>query len=117
MIGKYIRQFGIGWEPHLDDFPFDDPSTPHYDGRRILSEIYMDMRYDSNKLLDKSSLAIQIAMLNHVASALDASFTVRAMRRQARAELGFRPLRHNNRDLVVGGLNFTWYCQAAFQEL
>jgi hypothetical protein len=110
MIGKYIRQFGIGWDKHEDDFGFDpnDPSTPHWDGTRTYSLIYMDMRYDSNQLLDKSSLAIQLAMLNHVASALDASFTVRALRRQARAEVGFRPIRYNDDLLAVGGLNFTW---------
>ena len=43
MIGKYIGQFGVGWDSHPDDFPFDDPRTPYYDGRRIFSEIYMDM--------------------------------------------------------------------------
>jgi len=68
----------------------------------------MDMRYDSNKFLDRSSLAIQIAMLNHVAAALDASFTVRAMKRKARAEVGFRPVRYKDRFVAVGGLKFTW---------
>lgn len=110
MIGKYVVQFGFGWDDYLGqpEFPADDPSTPWYDGVKRYSEIYMDMRYDSNKFLNYSSLAIQIAMLNHVASALDASFTVRAMKRKARAEVGFRQVKHNDNYVVAGGLNLRW---------
>jgi len=43
MIGKYIGQFGFGWDSHPDDFPFDKDDKPYFDGQRIYSEIYMDM--------------------------------------------------------------------------
>jgi len=104
MIGKYIRQFGFGW----DDRFGDDPGTPYFDGRSMNSEYYMDIRYDSNTYLDWSSLAIQIAMLNHVASALDASFTARMLKRQAKAKVGFRAVDYDGRRVGVGGLTFTW---------
>ncbi len=104
MIGKYIHQFGFGW----DDRYGDDQGTPWFDGRSPNSEHYMDIRYDSNTYLDWSSLAIQIAMLNHVASALDASFTVRMLKRRAKAEVSFRKVRHNRRDVLAGGLKVTW---------
>lgn len=88
MIGKYIRQFGFAW----DDAFGDDAGTPWFDGTTPRSILYMDMRYDSNQLLQRSSLSIQIAMLNHVASALHASFTVRALKRKAEAQVGFRAI-------------------------
>ena len=110
MIGKYIHQFGFGWADFYDGEGLveDDPATPFYDGRRQLSETYMSMRYDSNKMLNYSSYAIQIAMLNHVAAALEASFSVRAMKRNARAQVGFNQILHNGHFVPVGGLNVSW---------
>ncbi len=115
MIGKYIGQFGWGWDDvydaNLNIFLGDDEGTPYYDnldGAARLSSHYMDMRYDSNQLLDNSALATQIAMLNHVASALDASFTVRMMNRNADAKVGFRQINYDGHPMAVGGLNFRW---------
>lgn len=104
MIGKYIRQFGFGW----DDRVGDDPGTPWFDGRSLHSEIYMDMRYDSNKMLDYHSYALQAALLNHVAAALDASFTVRALKRKALAEVGVRTIKFDDHYANVAGLHFQW---------
>ena len=115
MIGKYIGQFGFGWDDIFlgptGPFRGDDPATPYFDNQgqaaaRSLS--YMDMRYDSNQLLERSSIATQIALLNHVASALDASFTVRAMNREAQAQVGFRAIDYDNHPVAVGGLTFKW---------
>jgi len=118
MIGKYIHQYGFGWDDvflgspgAVTGFLGDDPATPNYDnqnGAAKRSAHYMDMRYASNNYLDNSAIAIQIAMLNHVASALDASFTVQAMKRKAKAQVGFRPIRYDDHQVAVGGLNFSW---------
>lgn len=45
MIGKYIHQFGFGWADAYQDEGLleDNPDTPYYDGRRLLSEQYIDM--------------------------------------------------------------------------
>ncbi|MBM3329837.1 MAG: hypothetical protein FJY67_10260 [Calditrichaeota bacterium] len=104
MIGKYIRQFGFGW----DDRFGDDPGTPYFDGRSLNSERYMDMRYESNQMLERSAIAIQVAMLNHVASALHASFAVRAIRMKAKAEVGFRSYEYGGKRMALAGLNFKW---------
>jgi len=120
MIGKYIRQFGFGWDDVYERDPTtgiiigyrgDADNTPYYDNlfeTAQISLLYMDMRYDSNKMLDYSSWAIQIAMLNHVAAALEASFSVRVMKRKAKAQLSFRQVYHNDHFLPVGGLSFKW---------
>lgn len=118
MIGKYIHQFGFAWDDVFQiiggsgiDFRGDDPGTPEYDdqfGTAKRSKDYMEMRYQSNQLLDKSSLAIQLVMLNHVASALHASFTVRTMNRRAEGKIGFKTVKYDDRNVAVGGLNFSW---------
>jgi len=118
MIGKYIHQFGFGWDDvflgvpgAVTGFIGDVAETPEYDnqsGAARKSALYMDMRYDSNQLLDRSALAMQIVMLNHVASALHSSFTVRAMKMKAKASVGFRPIEFDRKQVAVGGLTFSW---------
>ncbi|MDP8238425.1 MAG: hypothetical protein P9X24_05000 [Candidatus Hatepunaea meridiana] len=44
MIGKYIHQFGFGW----DDAIGDDPGTSWFDGESPNSIHYMDLRNDAN---------------------------------------------------------------------
>jgi len=118
MIGKYIHQFGFAWDDvfvmfggQVVSYNGDSPGTPEYDdefGAAKRSKDYMDMRYDSNQLLDRSSLAIQLVMLNHVASALHASFTVRNMKMKAEGKVGFRSIEYAGRRVGVGGLSFSW---------
>jgi len=128
MIGKYIHQFGFGWIDVFQGIPGavtafwgDDPSTPQYDNNPTFgsshvgggapakySALYMDMRYKSNNFLDNSAVAIQVVMLNHVASALHAGFTVKAMNQQADAQVGFRTINYDKKQVTVGGLNFQW---------
>ncbi len=106
MIGKYIHQFGFGWD---DNFGDDDGLyTAYFDGRSPNSEYYMDMRHDSNQLLKTSTWGYNIVLLNHVASALHASFTVRMLKQRARAQVGFRQVEYNGRQVTVGGLDFRW---------
>jgi hypothetical protein len=104
MIGKYIHQFGFGW----DDGIGDDPGTPFFDGGSPRSQHYMDMRYDSNQLLKNSAWGYNIALLNHLVSALDASFTVRAMNRNVTTQVGFRQIPYDTELAPAAGLNFNW---------
>jgi len=104
MIGKYIHQFGFGWNDHFGD----DDATPYFDGDSPNSRGYMGMRSDSNKFLDYSNWGYNIALLNHVASALDASFTVRLAKRRAKAELGFRQIPYNGERVDAAGITLTW---------
>lgn len=104
MIGKYIHQFGFGWYDGIGD----DPGTPYFDGRSPRSEHYMDMRHDANQLLKTSAWGYNIALLNHVVSALDASFTVRMMNREVKTEVGFRQVPYNGEMAPAGGLHIVW---------
>jgi len=48
MIGKYISQFGFGW----DDTYGDNPETPYFDGQSPNSIHYMDLRAEANNGCD-----------------------------------------------------------------
>jgi hypothetical protein len=89
MIGKYFQQFGFGWR---DTYPegtnvndenvghiwtTDDPATLPYDGQSPLFFQYRDMRGEANDLLNKGNVMMEIVLVNHVLSALDAAFAVR----------------------------------------
>ncbi|MCF7811710.1 hypothetical protein K9N50_12050 [bacterium] len=111
MIGKYIHQFGVGWldAPAWDpNNPVNDYYAPYFNGTSLLSKEYMGMRDDSNKLLKYSAWGYNLALLNHVASALDASFSVKIAKRTAKADLGFKQVPYNNELVNTAGLTFTW---------
>lgn len=92
MVGKYINQFGYGWidtytegadvfNQDIGDIwsarSGDDPSTVNFDGDSPMFYTYRDMRGEANKLLDKGNIAMEVVLINHVLSALDAAFAVR----------------------------------------
>jgi len=92
MIGKYINQFGFGWMDTYDPADFDGitgtqnhiwalsgdvENTASFDGASPWFYHYRDMRGDANKLLDKGNVAMEVVLVNHVLSAIDAAFAVR----------------------------------------
>ena len=94
MIGKYFTQFGWGWQ---DTYNYgqggdigegswlnpatglrpDDPATAAFDGGSVMFNLYADMRGDANDLLDKCNLDMEVILVNHLLSAIDAAFAVR----------------------------------------
>ena len=92
MIGKYINQFGYGWDDTYDPnadindpnaghiwVPSgDDPATVGFDGVSPHFDHYRDMRGEANDLLDKGNVAMEVVLVNHILSALDAAFAVRS---------------------------------------
>jgi hypothetical protein len=70
MIGKY-DQFRFGW----DDYNGSTSETP----RRIF---YLDLRHDSNDLLNKANRYVMISLANHLLSAFDAAISVRSYNRR-----------------------------------
>jgi hypothetical protein len=91
MIGKYFTQFGYGWidtyehegaftgtEGHIWSISTDDPNTLWFDGNSPMFFHYRDMRGEANDLLEKSNMAMEIVLANHVLSALDAAFAIRS---------------------------------------
>lgn len=102
-VGKYLTQFGFGW----DDQTGDNPNTTYlWDGTSRHANQYVDMRYEANQYLDHSATFFSVIMVNHVLSALDAGFTVRSHNRQlAQVEPEAHQILHNDRPIAVAGLN------------
>jgi hypothetical protein len=65
MIGKY-DQFKFGW----DDFPVPDTN-------QALRNAYLNMRRDSNNLLNKAKYSVMFSLANHILSAFDAAISVK----------------------------------------
>jgi hypothetical protein len=69
MIGKY-DQFEFGW----DDFPMET-SQPN-------RNVYLDMRRDSNNLLNKAKYSAMFSLANHILSSFDAAIAVKKYNRK-----------------------------------
>lgn len=95
MIGKYFSQFGWGWrDTHGGDadasdwtnpaagLRADDVSTIYFDGDSPMFFHYRDMRGEANDFLDKGNTAMEIVLVNHVLSALDAAFAIRSFNKR-----------------------------------
>lgn len=74
MIGKY-NQFLVGWEGVDPNLTSKEIHEEQYNSP--LREKYMDIRYDSNKMLKRANTGAYIAMFNHVLSAIDAAWTAK----------------------------------------
>lgn len=101
-VGKYLTQFGFGWNDGIGD----DPETVYkWDGQSRDAAHYVDMRYDANTMLDHSSTFFSVIMVNHVVSALDAGFTVRNQNRSMMTvEPDVSAIWHNSEPVTVAGL-------------
>jgi hypothetical protein len=69
MIGKY-KQFAFAWK----DF---DPYTAGEDSLTPYRNRYLDLRYDSNQLLNKAKYSAMFLLGNRILSAFDAALTVK----------------------------------------
>jgi hypothetical protein len=114
MIGKYFDQFGYGWRDtydnsiesssqwnsgdvgpiwsnpsagYYDDYPNDTTHviTIQFDGRSPWFFQYRDMRGEANDLLNKGNIGMEVVLVNHILSALDAAFTVRSYNKKHEA--------------------------------
>lgn len=80
MIGKYLSQFGYGWDDATGDNP--DGYTYAFDGTTANFFFYRDMRGEANDLLNTANVGMEAVLVNHILSALDAAFMVRQHNRR-----------------------------------
>jgi len=84
MIGKYLSQFGYGW----DDTTGDDPATVSFDGYTANFYTYRDIRGEANDLLHVANIGMEVVLVNHIISALDAALLVRLHNRRVERAAG-----------------------------
>lgn len=97
MIYKYQHQFGIGW----DDFISTEKLSPN-------TIEYRDMRNDSNDYYQAATTMLNLVMLNHLISAIDAAFVANKYNTKVKLSLHASP-RYVGRELIgVYGLTIAW---------
>ena len=92
MIGKY-DQFRFGW----DDYDGSVFETAH-------RKFYLDLRHDSNSLLDKANRYVMISLANHLLSAFDAAIAVRHFNRKgekfSEIDIKLRLAEYNRNEII-----------------
>jgi len=114
-VGKYLTQFGWGWTDWINGRSQSEIATVAQaggynwldaGGSSALANAYIDMRYESNQLLDKSAAFFSVIMVNHVVSAMDAGFTVRSKNKKlARVEPVASQIWYYNEPVTMAGLS------------
>jgi hypothetical protein len=104
MIYKYLTQFGNAWEDA--DFYFTyygntDTMTPQ------MFE-YRDIRNEMNNFYDISSAALNVILINHVLSALDAAITTRNYNQSLSVGMRVQNISYYGEKVQLYGLQLRW---------
>jgi len=102
MIGKYIEQFGFGWDDAVDLPPDDPRSTVSFDGTTAHFYYYADMRGEANDLLHTANVGMEVVLVNHIISPLEAAFLVRSHNRRVEREAGLGHYLRYERRMING---------------
>jgi hypothetical protein len=97
MIGKYIEQFGFGWDDAVDLPPEDPRSTLSFDGTTANFFYYAGMRGDANDLYHTANIGMEVVLVNHILSPLEAAFLVRSHNRKVDKQAGLGHLQYERK--------------------
>ncbi len=107
MIGKY-DQFNAAWDDAgigLLDQAWDT-SNPDRSENRLY---YEDLRDESNQAFKRATTGATIALINHIVSAMDASYTIyRHNQKQITTSMYLQQKRINNQDFPLLTLELCW---------
>jgi len=103
LIGKY-PQFNQGWDDANTtpgSFNYGDPLTPHF-------TYYADERGKANRYYERATTFVTLAIINHIASAVDAAFSASSYNSGLHAEAGMKtiPAGRGSKDVPVLTLRY-----------
>lgn len=105
MIYKYLHQFGAGWDdvPSLDYYEFHSTNnlTPNISA-------YRDMRNLSNDYYNTADLMINLILVNHVISAIDAAWSAKNYNKRYEYSFGASPRRIGYETINMYGITVVW---------
>jgi len=104
MIYKYLTQFGNAW---------DDADFYHiyYGNTNTMTPnmlTYRDMRNEMNHYFDIASTTVNIILLNHVLSALDAAWTARSYNRTMHLKFRVSNIKYFDERVQMYGIYLSW---------
>ena len=111
MIGKYLVQFGPGWDDCLNPMSntVEREGTWYWNGGSTLNaEHYNDLRHDSDRASEIVSFCSGIIILNHIISAVDASITVIRKNRKIETSMNVFPERYFGENIAMAQLTVNW---------
>jgi hypothetical protein len=104
MIYKYLTQFGTGWQDadfFLTYYGNTDRMTP------MMFE-YRGMRNEMNHYYDIASGSLNVILINHVLSSLDAAFTTRRYNCTLAASIRVKPVEYFGEKVNLYALQLSW---------
>ena len=104
MIYKYLTQFGNAW----DDADF---YTTYYGNTNTLTPqmfTYRDMRNQTNEYFDNATAAINVIMINHLLSALEAAWSARVYNKDLEVKLSAHNRKYLDKQVQMYGINLSW---------
>jgi hypothetical protein len=104
MIYKYLTQFGNGW---LDA----DFFKTYYGNTDLMTPMmfkYRGMRNEMNNFYDVASGSLNVILINHVLSALDAALTTRNHNRALALQARVRNIEYYGEKVQLYGLQLSW---------
>jgi hypothetical protein len=104
MINKYLHQFGNGW----DDALFDEIYSGYIDKLTPNMRTYRSMRDEMNNLYDTASTALNVVVINHVLSAIDAAWTARKYNRSITVSLKSDVRQYVYEPVQLYGIQINW---------
>ena len=104
MIYKYLTQFGNGW----DDANFDATYYGNTDNMTPQMFEYRDMRNQTNEYYDSATAAVNVVLINHLLSAIEAAWSARSYNRQLDIKLSVHNRKYFDEQVQMYGINLTW---------
>jgi hypothetical protein len=104
MIYKYLTQFGTGW---LDA----DFFTTYYGNTDRMTPMmfeYRGIRNEMNRFYDVASGSLNVILINHVLSALDAALTTRSYNRSLSVQARVRNIEYYGEKVQLYGVQLSW---------
>ena len=104
MIYKYLTQFGNAW----DDADF---YTTYYGNTNTLTPqmfTYRDMRNQTNEYFDNATAAINVILINHLLSALEAAWSARVYNKDLDIKLSAHNRKYLDEQVQMYGINISW---------
>jgi hypothetical protein len=104
MIYKYLTQFGNAW----GDADF---YTTYYGNNNTMTAqmfAYRDMRNQTNDFYDTATAAVNVILVNHVLSAIEAAWSARSFNRDIEIKLSAHNRNYFDEQVQMYGINFSW---------
>lgn len=104
MIYKYLTQFGNAWGDA-------DYYTAYYGNSNNLTPqmfTYRDMRNQTNEYFDNATAAINVILINHLLSALEAAWSARVYNKDLEVKLSAHNRKYLDEQVQMYGVNISW---------